>query len=70
MKIKVEYHDGGESWGRYRLWIPCDGTICEDSVPGDAWTRQTAITALDICEYVYGLTRKNIRFVEVGSNNI
>ena len=58
MKVKVELCNGHEMY--FRLTFP-DGN--REMVFGESWGRKQAREALNICEYVYGLNRKNVRFV-------
>lgn len=59
MIIKVEQcFNGHELY--FRLTLP-DGK--RQSIMGDKWVRETSTIALDILERVYGLTRRNIRFI-------
>lgn len=57
MRVKVEACFGSELY--FRLTLPCGG---RERVNGWTWDRRVAREALNICEHVYKLKRRNVRF--------
>lgn len=60
MRVKVESCWGANNKYYFQLTFK-DGS--REFVRGDQWTRKVASEALDIAENLYGLKRKNVKFV-------
>lgn len=66
MKVKVESCWHGGERHTFRLTFMCQNRPTREEiacVEGTYWDREYATIALNILEHVYGLTRRNVRFV-------
>lgn len=62
MKVRVNHEFTNISRFRLVFTLPRLNHCCE-FVRADSWTRETASEALNLLESVYGLKRKNVRFI-------
>jgi hypothetical protein len=47
---------------RHRLVFTHKGQHCTEYVRAEQWSRNAATDALDLLQYVYGVSRKSVRF--------
>ena len=62
MKVEVLKEFTGSMRFRLVFKLPRIGH-CVEYVRGESWNRLTASDALDLLQYVYGISRKNVRFI-------
>jgi len=62
MKIKVGQDFSGSLRFRLSFYLPVLGYCCE-YVRAEQWNRKVATEALDLLQHVYGISRKNVRFI-------
>jgi hypothetical protein len=62
MNIKVGQDFSGSLRFRLTFNLPVIGHCCE-YVRGEQWDKKVASEALDMLQHVYGISRKNVRFM-------
>lgn len=67
MRVKVLALSGKLGMGRWMLLIPKDGISKEyvRNEEGVDWNRKVATDALNVCEQLYQIPRRNVRFYHI-----
>jgi hypothetical protein len=62
MKVKVRHEFTGSMRFRLTFTLPRIGH-CVEYIRAETWTRTQSVEALDMLQYVYGISRQNVRFI-------
>jgi hypothetical protein len=62
MKVKVRPEFTGSMRFRLTFTLPRIGH-CVEHIRAETWTRTQSVEALDMLQYVYGISRQNVRFI-------